>query len=101
MFVRVQHDTSGKRPRWRVQVVRNYRVDGKVKQQLLREVGSAYDEETREQLRAEGELHKLALREASAKWTAPMAHWQSFKREFAIHFEGRFNPSKGWVTKAR
>ena len=44
-------------------------------------------------------LMYLALREASAKWTAPMAHWQSFKREFAIHFEGRFNPSKGWVTR--
>ena len=44
-------------------------------------------------------LRYLALREASAKWTAPMAHWQSFKREFAIHFEGRFNPSKGWVTR--
>ena len=40
-------------------------------------------------------LMYLALREASAKWNAPMLHWQSFKREFAIHFEGRFNPSKG------
>ena len=72
MFVRVQHDTSGKRPRWRVQVVRNYRVDGKVKQQLLREVGSAYDEETREQLRAEGELHKLALSERELNGTRPL-----------------------------
>ena len=44
-------------------------------------------------------LMYLALREASAKWNAPMLHWQSFKREFAIHFEGRFNPSKGWVSK--
>ena len=24
---------------------------------------------------------------------------QSAKREFAIHFEGRFNPPKGWVSK--
>ena len=72
MFVRVQHDTSGKRPRWRVQVVRTYRVDGKVKQQLLREVGSAYDEETREQLRAEGELHKLALSERELNGTRPL-----------------------------
>ena len=72
MFVRVQHDTSGKRPRWRVQVVRTYRVDGKVKQQLLREIGSAYDEETREQLRAEGELHKLALSERELNGTRPL-----------------------------
>ena len=72
MFVRVQHDTSRKRPRWRVQVVRNYRVDGKVKQQLLREVGSAYDEATRDQLRAEGELHKLALSEADLNGTRPL-----------------------------
>lgn len=44
-------------------------------------------------------LMYLALREASAKWKAPTNHWQSFKREFAIHFEGRFNPSKGWISK--
>lgn len=44
-------------------------------------------------------LMYLALREASAKWTAPMLHWQSFKREFVIHFDGRFNPSNGWNTK--
>lgn len=44
-------------------------------------------------------LMYMALREASAKWSAPMAHWDSFKREFAIHFDGRFNPSKGWFTK--
>ena len=44
-------------------------------------------------------LMYLALREASAKWKAPMNHWQTFKREFAIHFEGRFNLSKGWVPK--
>lgn len=48
---------------------------------------------------AANKLIYLALREASAKWTGPMLHWQSFKREFAIHFEGRFNPSKGWITK--
>ena len=72
MFVRVQHDTSRKRPRWRVQVVRNYRVDGKVKQQLLREIGSAYDEATRDQLRAEGELHKLALSEADRNGVRPL-----------------------------
>ena len=46
-------------------------------------------------------LMYLALREASAKWRAPMLHWQSFKREFAIHFEGRFNPSKGWFSRAK
>lgn len=40
MFVRAHHDTSGKRPRWRVQVVHNYRGEGKVKQKLLREIGS-------------------------------------------------------------
>ena len=44
-------------------------------------------------------LMYLALREASAKWTAPMTHWQSFKREFAIQFDGRFNPSKGWLSR--
>lgn len=44
-------------------------------------------------------LMYLALREASAKWSAPTAHWDCFKREFAIHFDGRFNPSKGWFTK--
>ena len=44
-------------------------------------------------------LMYLALREASAKWTAPMLHWQSFKREFVIHFDGRFNPSRGWNTR--
>lgn len=48
---------------------------------------------------AANKLIYLALREASAKWTGPMLHWQSFKREFAIHFEGRFNPSKGWISK--
>lgn len=48
---------------------------------------------------AANKLIYLALREASAKWTGPMNHWQSFKREFAIHFEGRFNPSKGWISK--
>ncbi len=42
----------------------------------------------------------LALREASSKWRGPMLNWQSAKREFAIHFGDRFNPSKGWVTKA-
>jgi transposase-like protein len=42
----------------------------------------------------------LTLREASDKWRGPMLNWQSAKREFAIHFEGRFNPSKGWVSKA-
>lgn len=72
MFVRVQHDTSRKRPRWRVQVVRNYRVDGKVKQQLLREIGSAYDEATRDRLRAEGELHKLALSEEARDSVRPL-----------------------------
>lgn len=41
----------------------------------------------------------LAVREATKKWRAPMLHWQAFKREFAIHFEDRFNPSKGWVSK--
>ena len=40
-----------------MQVVHTYRFDGKVKQQLLREIGSTYDEETREQLRAEGEMY--------------------------------------------
>ena len=48
---------------------------------------------------AANKLIYLAVREASAKWTGPMNHWQSFKREFAIHFEGRFNPSKGWISK--
>ena len=42
----------------------------------------------------------LSLREASANWKGPMLNWQSAKREFAIHFGDRFNPSKGWVTKA-
>ena len=46
-------------------------------------------------------LMYLALRETSTKWSAPMLHWESFKREFAIHFEGRFNPSKGWFSKAK
>ena len=45
-------------------------------------------------------LRYLALREASAKWSAPMNHWELMKREFAIHFEDRFNPSKGWLTRA-
>ena len=36
----------------------------------------------------------LAFRETSSQWAAPMPAWSSFKREFAIHFEGRFNPSK-------
>ena len=48
---------------------------------------------------AANKLIYLAVREASAKWSGPMNHWQSFKREFAIHFEGRFNPSKGWISK--
>ena len=39
-------------------------------------------------------LMYLALRKASSKWTAPMPAWSSFKREFVIHFEGRFNRSK-------
>lgn len=43
----------------------------------------------------------LALREASDRWRGPMLNWQSAKREFAIHFEGRFNPSSGWVSKAK
>ena len=36
----------------------------------------------------------LVLQEASSKWKAPMRKWSIFKREFAIHFEGRFDPSK-------
>lgn len=43
----------------------------------------------------------LALREASERWRGPMLNWQSAKREFAIHFEGRFNPSSGWVSRAK
>ena len=61
MFVRVQHDVSRKRPRWRVQLVEGPRIDGKVRQRLLREIGTAYDEDTLEQLRAEGELLKLSF----------------------------------------
>ena len=56
MFVRVQKDTSRKRLRWRVQLVEGYRIDGKVRQRLLQEIGTTYDEDTVEQLRAEGEL---------------------------------------------
>ena len=41
----------------------------------------------------------LSLREASAKWKGAMPNWQSAKREFAIQFGERFNPSKGWITK--
>ena len=40
----------------------------------------------------------LSLREACAKWKGPMPNWQSAKREFAIHFGDRFNPSCGWLT---
>lgn len=42
-------------------------------------------------------LFYLSLREASAKWTAPIFNWHCIKREFAIHFEGRFNASSGWI----
>ena len=72
MFVRVQYDRSRKRPRWRVQVVRNIRVGGKVKQQLLREIGTAYDADSKARLRAEGELHKLALSEQELNGHRPL-----------------------------
>ena len=49
---------------------------------------------------AANKLRYVALREASAKWSAPMNPWELMKREFAIHFEDRFNPSKGWLTRA-
>ena len=68
MFVRVYRDTSGKRLRWRVKVVHNYRVDGKgTQKKLLREIGSTYDDASRERLRAERELHQLVLSEAAAQ----------------------------------
>ena len=41
----------------------------------------------------------LSIKEASSKWRGPMPNWQSIKREFAVHFEDRFNPSSGWVSR--
>ena len=72
MFVRVRHDTSRKRPRWRIQVVENQRFGSKVRQTVLREIGTAYDEVEREQLRAEGQLHILTLREQELNGTRPL-----------------------------
>ena len=39
----------------------------------------------------------LEIREVTANWHVPKYQCQSFKREFAIHFEGCLNPSKGWI----
>lgn len=41
----------------------------------------------------------LAIREASANWQSPVNFWLEAKREFAIYFGDRFNPSKGWISK--
>ena len=72
MFVRVQHDVSRKRPRWRVQLVEGHRIDGKVRQRLLREIGTAYDEDAMEQLRAEGELLKISFNEQLRDGVRPL-----------------------------
>ena len=72
MFVRVIHDKSRTRPRWRVVVVESQRLGVKVRQKVIREIGTAYDEATREQLRAEGQLHILTLREQELNGTPPL-----------------------------
>ena len=41
----------------------------------------------------------LALREASSKWTGRIGCWGDAKREFAIHFEGRFEASRGYYNR--
>jgi len=46
-------------------------------------------------------LFCLSLRAVSTKWTAPIFNWHFIKHEFAIHFEGRFNPSLGWIPQQR
>ena len=72
MFVRVIHDKSRTRPRWRVVVVKSQRFGAKVRQKVIREIGTAYDEATAEQLRAEGQLHILTLREQELNGTPPL-----------------------------
>lgn len=44
-------------------------------------------------------LMYLALREAQCQMDRAHSTLQSFKREFAIHFDERFNPSKEWISR--
>lgn len=72
MFVRVIHDTSRQRPRWRVIVVESRRLGTTVLQKVIQEIGTAYDLEASEQLRAEGELFILSRQQQQLAGTRPL-----------------------------
>lgn len=61
MFVRVINDRS--RQRKRVVVVHNERHGDQVRQRVIREIGTAYDDATLARFQAEGELLVLALKQ--------------------------------------
>ena len=49
--------------------------------------------------RSAQKLIYLALREVSDRWRHPGSYWPAAKREFAIHFEGRFQAAADYLPR--